>query len=107
MSDLKPCPFCSGIAIYSGWSTGKPSKAIGWVQCAVCSAKGPSFQDDDDAEPAAAGAWNLRQAPAPAPREDPRLAGLRYALEMLESEGFWPRGTMITKVKAEIARLGT
>jgi len=62
MSDLKPCPFCGGAAFYRGWSTGdKPSKAIGWVQCQICSAKGPSVQDDDNAEPAAAAVWNLRK----------------------------------------------
>ena len=86
MSDLKPCPFCGAAAFYRGFSGGTPFKAVGWVQCSACEAKGPARQDEISAEPAAAGAWNrvalgnevlrLREALQSAVAGTQRAAGL-------------------------------
>ena len=70
MSELKPCPFCGGVAKHS-WPSGPC-----WIECAKCFAVGPNNGDTTTEQNEAA--WNNRTAPS-------ETAALRVAVEALEA----------------------
>lgn len=62
MSDLKPCPFCGGVA---GFSLGKMGDGTDWhyVECIECEAAGPEVKYADhniSVKEALVEAWNTR-----------------------------------------------
>ena len=77
MSDLLPCPFCSGEAEFSMGKTGD-GKDWHYIECTVCEAMGPHVQYADHQiriKEALADAWNTRALPAVQP--DARIEALQ------------------------------
>lgn len=58
MTELLPCPFCGGEGIEK-WADG--GRAINWIECSDCGAKGPWAKIGHDGS--GARNWNTRAAP--------------------------------------------
>jgi hypothetical protein len=77
MSDLKPCPFCDGVAVVD-----VSTDAIFNLRCTSCAAEGPWAKS----KAAAVGSWNRRTAEARAEKAEAALAEARESADSYRAE---------------------
>jgi len=82
--ELKPCPFCGGIAVVKCISDiSRPGTDDWWVSCSICRVERPSTRKSEivGTRDEAIAAWNRRAYP-PAPIDDIHEMWMLYRSEL-------------------------